>query len=539
MINTKQMKYILFLTVLFIFCSGISSLTAQSSTLIPVADIYFDNSGGVNDGSLKIRNIHQSRAYLRFDLGSISGNIQSAQLKLTIKSNPNAGAVNIYRCPSASSTWTEGTLFTSSTIPSFNKPADQLNTNVVSQTTTTNVPYTWELDVSKLSTGGSLTIAVEKAVNASNLFYTRTHSVTQYRPQLIITTGGATPTCNDGIQNGDETGVDCGGSNCTACPTLPTCNDGIQNGDETGIDCGGSNCAACPTTPTCGDGIQNGDESGVDCGGSNCSPCNSGGSSVNTLIAPTTLKDGAEGIVLDIQSTTNGNDLNIQSSGTGSGRTQVNIIPDKSDDRAFLNVWNANDVDNRGMVRLGARGNYGILSATYAGTLPLEKQTKSIGIELDPNNTITGETFQVATGGWMGASWSQPTVLFHIQEDGNVGIGTTTPTAKLTVAGDAHIRKVKITVDAGADFVFQNGYEPPALEEVAAFVEANEHLPGIASEKEMLEEGVDVGKFNIQLLQKIEEMTLYMIDFQEQMKQLQAENETLKAEVKALKSRER
>ena len=74
----------------------------------------------------------------------------------------------------------------------------------------------------------------------------------------------ACPTCDDGIQNGDEQGVDCGGS-CAACAT---CNDGIQNGDEQEVDCGGS-CAACPT---CDDGIQNGDEEGVDCGGS-CDPC--------------------------------------------------------------------------------------------------------------------------------------------------------------------------------------------------------------------------------------------------------------------------
>lgn len=57
--------------------------------------------------------------------------------------------------------------------------------------------------------------------------------------------GEPTPTCNDGIQNGDETGVDCGGNSCAPCITPPTCNDGIQNGDETGIDCGGSNCAPC------------------------------------------------------------------------------------------------------------------------------------------------------------------------------------------------------------------------------------------------------------------------------------------------------
>ncbi|WP_282774650.1 M43 family zinc metalloprotease [Phaeodactylibacter xiamenensis] len=80
-------------------------------------------------------------------------------------------------------------------------------------------------------------------------------------------TGGPTPTCNDGIQNGDETGVDCGGTNCPACPT---CNDGIQNGNETGVDCGGPDCAACPT---CNDGIQNGNETGIDCGGPDCAPC--------------------------------------------------------------------------------------------------------------------------------------------------------------------------------------------------------------------------------------------------------------------------
>lgn len=51
---------------------------------------------------------------------------------------------------------------------------------------------------------------------------------------------GSSASCFDGIKNGDETGVDCGGS-CVACPT---CDDGIQNGDETGIDCGGS-CEPC------------------------------------------------------------------------------------------------------------------------------------------------------------------------------------------------------------------------------------------------------------------------------------------------------
>ncbi|MCB9659802.1 MAG: hypothetical protein H6726_19290 [Sandaracinaceae bacterium] len=78
---------------------------------------------------------------------------------------------------------------------------------------------------------------------------------------------GACPTCTDGMQNGDETGVDCGGAVCGACST---CMDGTQNGDETGVDCGGTVCGACPT---CTDGTQNGDETGVDCGGTVCGVC--------------------------------------------------------------------------------------------------------------------------------------------------------------------------------------------------------------------------------------------------------------------------
>jgi hypothetical protein len=63
-------------------------------------------------------------------------------------------------------------------------------------------------------------------------------------------------TCDDGIQNGDEQGVDCGGTNCLITCFPPTCGDGLQNGQETGIDCGTPGCPDCPT-PTCNDGIQN------------------------------------------------------------------------------------------------------------------------------------------------------------------------------------------------------------------------------------------------------------------------------------------
>ncbi|WP_024771323.1 GEVED domain-containing protein [Aquimarina macrocephali] len=67
---------------------------------------------------------------------------------------------------------------------------------------------------------------------------------------VFIKGGSSNPTCNDGIQNGNETGVDCGGPDCNPCTTNPTCNDGIQNGNETGVDCGGPDCNPCNTNVT-------------------------------------------------------------------------------------------------------------------------------------------------------------------------------------------------------------------------------------------------------------------------------------------------
>jgi len=123
----------------------------------------------------------------------------------------------------------------------------------------------------------------------------------------------STPTCTDGIQNGQETGIDCGGPNCPACPT---CTDGIQNGQETGIDCGGPTCPACPT---CTDGIQNGQETGVDCGGPNCPACPSSGYVQVTTLAGHYFETGMDGWI------DGGSDCNRLSSNAPEGIYSVQI----------------------------------------------------------------------------------------------------------------------------------------------------------------------------------------------------------------------
>ncbi len=76
--------------------------------------------------------------------------------------------------------------------------------------------------------------------------------------------------CNDGLPNGCEEEVDCGGPDCDPCPS---CEDGIMNQDEIGIDCGGEECPPCTTEGDCTNGIIDGDELYIDCGGTHCPDC--------------------------------------------------------------------------------------------------------------------------------------------------------------------------------------------------------------------------------------------------------------------------
>ena len=88
------------------------------------------------------------------------------------------------------------------------------------------------------------------------------------------------------------------------------------------------------------------------------------------------------------------------------------------------------------------------------------------------------------------------------------------------IGGKLKAREVEITITAGADHVFNTNYDLKPLSEVKAFVEENKHLPEIPSEKHMQENGLNVNEFQIKLLQKIEELTLYVIKQDEEIQKL-------------------
>ncbi len=95
---------------------------------------------------------------------------------------------------------------------------------------------------------------------------------------------------------------------------------------------------------------------------------------------------------------------------------------------------------------------------------------------------------------------------------GNVGLGTASPDAKLAVKGKIHAEEVKVDLSVpGPDYVFKEGYDLISLVEVQNYIKEHGHLPNIPSAKELETNGIQLGEMNMKLLEKIEELTLYMI----------------------------
>jgi hypothetical protein len=159
------------------------------------------------------------------------------------------------------------------------------------------------------------------------------------------------------------------------------------------------------------------------------------------------------------------------------------------------------------------------------------------------NSAINFYRGQVEQGGFMTFSTNNGTEKMRLDPNGNLGIGTTnTSNYKLAVEGTIGTRRLKITQQATwADFVFQSDYQLPSLQEVENYINTNKHLSGIPSESEVKKEGIDVGEMNKLLLQKVEELTLYMIEEHKQKQkmqdQMQNQIDALQREMKSVNNK--
>jgi len=184
-----------------------------------------------------------------------------------------------------------------------------------------------------------------------------------------------------------------------------------------------------------------------------------------------------------------------------------------------------NDIHN-GNVSIAAGGGRTFIGG-YLGAAPLNTAALEVG---GPTNLPHS---------------MQATILFHhhsvlahqlrynggnlyLEATGN-GYGTNN-NPNFYVGGKIGAREVRVTTSAWPDFVFVPTYRLRPLSEVEAFIQQNGHLPEVPSAKQVEKEGLDVAKTDAMLLQKIEELTLYMI-------QIQKENQTLKENIQLMKNK--
>ncbi len=162
-------------------------------------------------------------------------------------------------------------------------------------------------------------------------------------------------------------------------------------------------------------------------------------------------------------------------------------------------------------------GNVGIGTTTPTAKLEVAGQVKITGGSPGRGLVLTSDVYGLA-------SWEIPRVYGGLpwtvdgddvfRSSGNVGIGTENPDERLTVNGKIHAEELIIDLEVFADFVFEDDYSLLTLEQVEQYIDENGHLPDIPSEAEVIKNGLSVGEMQSKLLQKIEELTLYMIQLE-------------------------
>ncbi len=159
--------------------------------------------------------------------------------------------------------------------------------------------------------------------------------------------------------------------------------------------------------------------------------------------------------------------------------------------------------------RFGGSSSFPFGTSGVTGRIANERQTTTANFDLAFYNTA-------ATGGL--------TERMRIFANGNIGIGTSNALGyKLAVNGSMIATAVTVKLYANwPDYVFNKDYRLAALSDVKTFIDQNHHLPDMPSENEVAKDGINLGDMNRLLTKKVEELTLYLIDKDKQIKEQDA-----------------
>ncbi len=171
--------------------------------------------------------------------------------------------------------------------------------------------------------------------------------------------------------------------------------------------------------------------------------------------------------------------------------------------------------DNGLYIKTQGLGQYGLAIRTNSLT---DNAVQIMGNDGTPR-------FIVKSGGYTEINTTSTTPgdkLFLVKNSSNYKL------LQLTNDGVLRAREIIVDAQSWADYVFEPSYKLRSLDEVRSFIAENKHLPNVPSTSEVNEAGVNLAKTDAILLEKIEELTLYLLQQDEQIKQLKAELKSLK-----------
>jgi len=139
-------------------------------------------------------------------------------------------------------------------------------------------------------------------------------------------------------------------------------------------------------------------------------------------------------------------------------------------------------------------------------------------------------------GGYVTISTNDNTERMRVDYNGNVGIGLTNPSEKLTVNGKIKAREIRIDVQNMPDYVFEPDYQKLSLSALEEYIQKHKHLPEIPSAADSEKNGIELGEMNKILLKKVEELTLHLIEKDKELKAFKLNSTKLENRLNALEA---
>ncbi len=237
---------------------------------------------------------------------------------------------------------------------------------------------------------------------------------------------------------------------------------------------------------------------------------------------------------------------NVALFNSGDGNSYLNIAGGATNSRFGFQV------DGSSKMSIMKNGNIGIGTSSPVSKLDVNGSTalamgqeKLIISSVHRNTTDNRSLIAPRTSDNTGWDWGQEFGYHNYYRawyfDGNLGIGTAvTQGYKLAVAGKVVAEEVKVALKSSwPDYVFEKDYELLSLKQIENHIKKEGHLPNIPSAKQVQKDGIQLGEMNAKLLEKIEELTLFMIEqnkktelLQEEIALLKKKNAVLEAKIK-------